>query len=129
MTVGERSDSSKPTSCQTQAMPYLYYCTLLQLLHLMNFMAMHRCFLLTFCHFMKKRLGRNAWLGYFGIFQPSATSPHSASPHFILHLPMYYVLEVKHIAQWVPLPSQIHARPFLSNSDLRALFYLELEIN
>ena len=29
MTVGERSDSSKPTSCQTQAMPYLYYCTIL----------------------------------------------------------------------------------------------------
>ena len=57
-------------------------------------------------------------LAYFSLQQPLRT---------VLHI--FLVLEVKHIAQWVPLPSQIHARPFLSNSDLRALFYLELEIN
>ena len=62
-------------------------------------------------------------LAYFSLQQPLRTVLHPISFYIFL------VLELKHIAQWVPLPKQIHARPFLSNSDLRALFYLELEIN
>ena len=90
MTVGERSDSSKPTSCQTQAMPYLYYCTILHSSKVATSNEFYGDASMCSAHFLpfyEKAVGskRMAWaLWHISAFSNLSTQCFT---HFILHLP------------------------------------------